>query len=94
MKANPADINILDDYQDDPRTVDKIWDGVNRTCDDMHVWLAPFTEGQEHWITITLHSPITISLIRFWVCQLFCGYTYNCRTTINHVYTRIEALRT
>jgi hypothetical protein len=30
-------------YKNDPRTVDKLLDGVNRTCDDLHMWLAPFT---------------------------------------------------
>ena len=40
--ANPADINVLHEYDADPRTVDKLFDNNNYTCDDMHVWLAPF----------------------------------------------------
>ena len=35
--------NCIDRYKNDPRTVDKLLDGVNRTCDDLHMWLAPFT---------------------------------------------------
>ncbi len=38
--ADPPDINILPEYTNDPRTVDKLFDGVNNTCDDMHVWLV------------------------------------------------------
>ncbi len=43
ISADPADINILPGYGNDPRTVDKLLDGVNRTCDDLHMWLTPFT---------------------------------------------------
>ena len=39
--AEPADINTLPEYNSDPRTVDKLFDNNNFTCDDMHVWLAP-----------------------------------------------------
>jgi hypothetical protein len=45
ITADPPDINVLPEYGSDPRTVDNLLDGVNWTCDDMHVWLAPFTPG-------------------------------------------------
>ncbi len=32
-------------YGSDPRTVDKLFDGRNHTCDDLHAWLAPYTRG-------------------------------------------------
>jgi len=66
VSADPSDINILEGYSGDPRTVDKIFDGVNRTSDDYHVWLAPFTEGKNHTITVTFDESVTISLLRFW----------------------------
>jgi hypothetical protein len=37
---------VLDGYGNDPRTVDKLTDGHNHTCDDMHAWLAPFEQVQ------------------------------------------------
>jgi hypothetical protein len=64
--ANPPDINILEGYEDDPRTIDKVFDGVNRTRDDYHAWLAPFTEGAKHTITVTFDQPTTITMIRCW----------------------------
>ena len=66
ISAIPPDVNILPGYGTDPRTVDKLLDGVNWTCDDLHVWLAPFTKGQANVVTIDLRCPVTISLIRIW----------------------------
>lgn len=64
--AHPADINVLPDYTDDPRTVDNLVDGVNHTSDDLHAWLTPFTMGEDHLITINLDEETTISMIRIW----------------------------
>ena len=66
ITADPSDVNILPGYGTDPRTVDKLLDGVNWTCDDLHVWLAPFTKGQVNTITITFPVTVSISLIRIW----------------------------
>ena len=44
LKADPPDINILPGYGNDPRTVDKLMNGVYLTCDDFHQWLAPFNQ--------------------------------------------------
>ena len=66
ISAIPPDVNILPGYGTDPRTVDKLLDGVNWTCDDLHVWLAPYTKGQNNIVTIDLQSSVTISLIRIW----------------------------
>jgi hypothetical protein len=38
-------VNVLPGYGGDPRVVANLLDGVNNTCDDLHVWLAPFTPG-------------------------------------------------
>jgi len=54
ITANPSDINILPGYGSDPRTVDKLVDSNHWTCDDLHVWLAPFTEGNLHTVTMDL----------------------------------------
>lgn len=52
ITADPSSVNVLPGYGNDPRTCDKLLDGVYRTCDDLHVWLAPFTKGCEHNINI------------------------------------------
>ena len=41
---------VLPEYQklgveSDPRTLDKLWDGVNSTYDDDHMWLCPLTRA-------------------------------------------------
>nr|XP_012806575.2 katanin-interacting protein isoform X3 [Jaculus jaculus] len=66
IKADPPDINILPAYGKDPRVVTNLIDGVNRTQDDMHVWLAPFTPGMAHSISIDFMYPCQVALIRIW----------------------------
>lgn len=66
IKANPPDINILPGYGQDPRTIDKLLDGIYTTSDDLHMWLAPFTKGNNHIIQIDLGTPYRISMIRMW----------------------------
>ena len=66
VTACPPDINILPGYGEDPRTVDKLVDGHYFTNDDLHVWLTPFTLGEEHTISIDLGEKKYISLIRVW----------------------------
>lgn len=69
IEADPADINVLPEYGKDPRVVTNLLDRVNRTRDDMHLWLTPFTPGNHHTITITFPSVQTLSLIRIWVSK-------------------------
>ncbi|XP_076997573.1 katanin-interacting protein isoform X4 [Tamandua tetradactyla] len=66
IKADPPDINILPAYGKDPRVVTNLIDRVNRTQDDMHVWLAPFTPGKPHSISINFAHPCQVALIRIW----------------------------
>lgn len=66
VTADPADINVLPEYGSDPRTVNNLLDGVGHTRDDLHVWLAPFTVGQEVTITVKLDSETTLSMLRLW----------------------------
>ncbi|CAK9079564.1 unnamed protein product [Durusdinium trenchii] len=66
VKADPHSINVLGDYDRDPRTPDKLFDQVNLTRDDLHVWLAPFFGGRAHTITVDLECEMEISMIRVW----------------------------
>nr|XP_019610228.1 PREDICTED: protein KIAA0556 homolog isoform X1 [Rhinolophus sinicus] len=66
IQADPPDINILPAYGRDPRVVTNLIDGVNRTQDDMHVWLAPFTPGRPHSVSVDFTHPCHVALIRIW----------------------------
>ncbi|KAM5131725.1 katanin-interacting protein isoform 2-T2 [Callospermophilus lateralis] len=66
IRAEPPDINVLPAYGKDPRVVANLIDGVNRTQDDMHVWLAPFTPGKPHAISVDFARPCHVALIRVW----------------------------
>ncbi|XP_074053482.1 katanin-interacting protein isoform X2 [Macrotis lagotis] len=66
IKAKPPDINILPVYGKDPRVVTNLTDGVHRTQDDMHLWLAPFTPGKSHFIYIDFVHPCQVAMIRVW----------------------------
>ncbi|KFQ70940.1 Uncharacterized protein KIAA0556, partial [Phaethon lepturus] len=66
ITAEPPDINILPAYGNDPRIITNVIDGVNRTQDDMHLWLAPFTPGKPHFIFIDFVNPCQVAMIRIW----------------------------
>lgn len=74
VSAVPADVNVLPGYCSDPRTVDKLVDGVHRTTDDLHMWLAPWTPGRRVVVTVQLpaggddrdDAAVTISMLRVW----------------------------
>ncbi|NXA09629.1 K0556 protein, partial [Sapayoa aenigma] len=66
ITAEPPDINILPAYGNDPRIITNLMDGVNRTQDDMHLWLAPFTPGKPHFIFIDFVNPCQVAMIRIW----------------------------
>ncbi|CAB4005620.1 Hypothetical predicted protein [Paramuricea clavata] len=66
ITADPSDINILPEYNKDPRVVSNLIDGVYFTRDDMHLWLAPFTEGKNHFIYIEFKEVSTLAMIRIW----------------------------
>ncbi|KAL4471398.1 hypothetical protein ABPG74_008291 [Tetrahymena malaccensis] len=66
VKAEPSDINILPEYGEDPRTCDKLVDGVYLTCDDLHMWLAPYSQGKINYIYIDFLSVQKLSMIRIW----------------------------
>jgi hypothetical protein len=68
IDAQPRDINILKEpgAKDDVRTLDKLYDGINNTYDDRHMWLAPHTPSQPNKLVIFFNEPVTISKIRLW----------------------------
>ncbi|XP_073346039.1 katanin-interacting protein isoform X2 [Pagrus major] len=66
IRADPPDINILPAYGKDPRVVTNLIDGANRTQDDMHLWLAPFTPGRSHTIFLEFGAPYQVAMIRVW----------------------------
>ncbi|XP_072313004.1 katanin-interacting protein isoform X2 [Eucyclogobius newberryi] len=66
ISADPPDINILPAYGKDPRVVANLIDGINRTQDDMHLWLAPFTSGRNHTVFLDFGAPFHVAMIRVW----------------------------
>nr|XP_020461816.1 protein KIAA0556 homolog isoform X2 [Monopterus albus] len=66
IRADPPDINILPAYGKDPRVVTNLIDGINRTQDDMHLWLAPFTPGRNHTMFLDFGAPYQVAMIRVW----------------------------
>ncbi|NXF97653.1 K0556 protein, partial [Eubucco bourcierii] len=66
ITAEPPDINILPAYGNDPRIITNLIDGVHRTQDDMHLWLAPFTPGKPHFIFIDFVNSCQVAMIRIW----------------------------
>eukprot|EP01063_Lacrimia_lanifica_P006965 TRINITY_DN14412_c0_g2_i1.p1 TRINITY_DN14412_c0_g2~~TRINITY_DN14412_c0_g2_i1.p1 ORF type:complete len:826 (+),score=273.30 TRINITY_DN14412_c0_g2_i1:108-2585(+) len=66
VDGDPASINVLPDYTNDPRVVQNLVNGVCRTCDDRHLWLAPYTRGGDHIIRVDFGRSVTLSMVRFW----------------------------
>ncbi|XP_060521612.1 katanin-interacting protein-like isoform X2 [Cylas formicarius] len=66
ITADPSDVNILPECQNDPRVISNLLDGVNRTQDDMHIWLAPYYLGRCHTISIQFFEETTLAMIRIW----------------------------
>ncbi|CAB1312328.1 unnamed protein product [Coregonus sp. 'balchen'] len=66
IRADPPDINVLPAYGKDPRVVTNLIDGVNLTQDDMHLWLAPFTQGRSHVIYLEFAGLCQVAMIRVW----------------------------
>ncbi|XP_026114123.1 protein KIAA0556-like isoform X1 [Carassius auratus] len=66
ITADPPDINILPAYGKDPRVVTNLMDGAHRTQDDMHLWLAPFSPGHKHIISMDLGVRCSLAMIRVW----------------------------
>ena len=44
----------------------RIIDGSNLTMSDEHMWLVPFTDGQDHLLTVDLGQPTPLIGLRVW----------------------------
>lgn len=94
-------MNVLPECNNDPRVVTNLLDGVNRTQDDMHIWLAPFENGCSHIITIDFEDTVTLSMIRIWVswsinqgCEDLCRFEGRFLVTaVFHFSNRNERIR-
>ncbi|GAB6021430.1 hypothetical protein CHUAL_004038 [Chamberlinius hualienensis] len=64
--ADPPDINVLPEYSKDPRVVTNLINGIYRTTDDLNLWLAPFTLGNDHVISITFECRVRLAMLRIW----------------------------
>ncbi|XP_024542033.1 uncharacterized protein LOC112350307 [Selaginella moellendorffii] len=59
-----------------PCPVERLVDNVNLTCDDSHMWLAPFSPGHPCTITISLEGPTLLGMVRFWNYNKSTMHTY------------------
>ena len=66
ISGNPLGLNSLPEYKNGISAIDKLVDGVYRTCDDYHAWLAPYNSGEKHFILIDFLKSISLSMIRIW----------------------------
>ena len=66
VEANPRDMNSIPGHGQDHRTLDKLINNVNNTCDDRNMWLIPFNSGEDHTIKIDLGKMTQISGLRFY----------------------------
>lgn len=65
ITAEPRDLSTLGRC-DDPRTPEKLLDGMNDTTDDTHMWLIPFTKGSNHSIQFEWSGTEQVAGIRVW----------------------------
>ncbi|XP_010070929.1 PREDICTED: uncharacterized protein KIAA0556-like [Pterocles gutturalis] len=66
ISASPQDLNDLPEYTGDSRTLEKLIDGTNITVEDDHMWLIPFSLGEDHLLTIHFDKNESIAGLRFW----------------------------
>ncbi|KAK3260020.1 hypothetical protein CYMTET_31008, partial [Cymbomonas tetramitiformis] len=70
VAAEPvASINDMPDVAargGDVRTLDKLYDALNDTFDDNHMWLTPFDPDTPTTLYIHFREPITISMLKVW----------------------------
>jgi hypothetical protein len=65
VDASPRDLSAIG-FFDDPRTPEKLIDGINDTTDDTHMWLIPFTKGSTHLLKFKFDQKIHFSGLNLW----------------------------
>jgi len=66
VHATPESVQHLPGMESDRRTLDKLWDGVNATRDDRHMWLVPCTIGTPAVVHVCLQEPVSLSKVKIW----------------------------
>mmetsp|Transcript_14686 Transcript_14686/g.22754 ORF Transcript_14686/g.22754 Transcript_14686/m.22754 type:complete len:328 (-) Transcript_14686:190-1173(-) len=83
--ADPPGVSAVKGMEQDERTIDKLFDGVNETEDDNHMWLAPFKftrsraaaqSSQQtsslrvpNYVEVMFDSPVCLGAVRVWNYQ-------------------------
>ena len=52
---------------------------MNKTRDDLHIWLAPFYPGKSHVVYIEFSEIVTIAMIRVWVRDFTVIHIHSCK---------------
>ena len=66
IEAVPRDLNDLEGCDGDLRVLPNLIDGENVTTVDQHMWLAPFTPGADHLLTIDFGKVTPVLGVRVW----------------------------
>lgn len=61
LTARVAGVVLRAGNSGDPRTKDKLVDGVNVTVDDRHMWLIPYTFGQVSHVESVIVACVALS---------------------------------
>lgn len=77
--ADSTDVAKSLDKDYEPRTVNNLINGINRTRDDANLWLTPYSNGHHHYIYVIFEYTITVAMIRIWV-SYFTIITKNLQT--------------
>ena len=85
IKAFPKDLNDLDEYDNDDRTLDKVINGVNVTTADENMWMIPFNANGTQLLKISFDDYTIVTGLRVWNYNKSLEDTFRGAKTI-HVY--------
>ena len=66
LDSSCIDVSSPELMLNNPRTPDKLLDGINDTTDEFHMWITPFIKGADHRITFDLGFVQDVSGMRIW----------------------------
>lgn len=66
IDAEPRDMNSIPGHGSDHRTLDKLINNINNTCDDKNMWLIPFNIGEDHTVKIDFGKMVNVGSIKFY----------------------------